>query len=124
MRAWSTPQISRLINRNYWSKTNDTIYIGFSYEDKSGATQWRPEVVLTGSSLFDLYDRSWEEVQETAYVGESIYMAAVDPLSNESGERDESTVAVVTSSGWSGELNLRETLSHSGNSDSCNLYSQ
>ena len=102
-------QLKLLIN------SNDSIYIGFSYEDKSGTTQWLTQkVVLTGSSLFNLYDRSWEEVQETAYVGESIYMSAVDPLSNESSERDESTVSIVTSSGWSGELNLRETLSHSG----------
>ncbi|TVR10003.1 MAG: hypothetical protein EA401_12505, partial [Planctomycetota bacterium] len=93
----------------------DTIYVAFAYEDLEGKQQWLTRrVSLSGSTLFEVYDRTWNESVTELHVGEQIYLQATDPLSNISSDRDRVEVEVTTGSGWSGTLSMMETMSHSG----------
>lgn len=94
---------------------NDVVYIGFRYKNEQGEERWLThQVQLTGDYFFDIMDRRFQEVIESAYVGETLYLRVVDPRQDISNEQDKVTVRVVTSSGAQRDITLTETMPHSG----------
>ena len=95
---------------------DDEIFIGFRYEDQDGKVNWFTQrVTLGGASMFNIYDRNYETFVDEYYVGETAYLRVVDPLANVSGEKDRVTIqAVLAIAGEVTEIELVETLSHSG----------
>jgi tetratricopeptide (TPR) repeat protein len=94
---------------------DDEIYIGFRYEDQNGEEQWMTQrVVLGGASLFNVYDRDFQEVLSDFYVGETAYFRVTDPLADRTDEKDRIMLKVSTESGAERSIELVETLSHSG----------
>ena len=122
MTLGDTPQAS-LVGRPDLTKdqqtlfvtADDTIYVGFRYEDQDGTTRWMSQALsLNGASNFDIFDRNYEELVDSFYVGETAYIRIIDPTANVTGDKDRVTINVSTASGNSASVEAVETLSHSG----------
>ena len=51
---------------------------------------------LNGASNFDVFDRNYEELVDSFYVGETAYVRLVDPTANLTSEKDRITIQVTT----------------------------
>lgn len=93
----------------------DRIHIGFKYQDQKGEEHWFTQTVdLVGDAVFDVMDRKYEQALAGVYVGEQAYLRLVDPMRNTTDAKDKVVVAVKAASGKAIEVELVETLSHSG----------
>lgn len=93
----------------------DTIYIGFRYEDENANEHWlTAQAKLAGDALFDVMDRHYAEPVTGIYVGDRFYMRVIDPLRDISAEKDRVIVEVTRDGSAIGQVELVETLSHSG----------
>lgn len=94
---------------------DDEVYVAFRWQDQAGQEHWFSQRVKLGAAaLFDVYDRKYEEVVHEFFVGETAYFRVIDPLANISNEQDAAILQVTTASGKTVEIELFETLSHSG----------
>jgi outer membrane protein assembly factor BamD (BamD/ComL family) len=106
-------------------RPNDTIYVGFRYEDKDGVEQWLTgSLSIQGDGLFDVMDRRYTEIVSEAFVGDSVYLRVIDPTQDLTEEKGRLELAVSVQRLDKGpaskelptdySLELVETLSHSG----------
>jgi TolA-binding protein len=92
----------------------DTVHIGFKYEDWNGNEYWlTKEVDLIGSAVLAATDDKYEEPLEGIHVGETVYLKLIDNRLDTSNARDRVTVTLESSVGET-ELELRETFEHTG----------
>jgi tetratricopeptide (TPR) repeat protein len=97
-------------------KGNDELYLGFKYEDASGAEKWilRTVKLMPGGVLFDVMDKDYLEGLAAVYVGDSAYYRVINPAADVSDERDTLKISLNASSGKQQTLDLTETFAHSG----------
>ena len=106
-------------------RPNDTIYLGFRYEDQDGNEQWMTgSYSIQGDGLFDVMDRRYTEIVSDAFVGDSVYLRVIDPTQDLTESKDRLEISVQVDRLDKGPasqalpteytVELVETLSHSG----------
>jgi tetratricopeptide (TPR) repeat protein len=93
----------------------DRVHLGLRWTDAAGAERWGVRTVELGSEpQFDLMDRRYQEVIEGVHVGDSIHLRLIDPCLDTTDAKDVVTVRLAVSGGGGRDLDLVETLGHSG----------
>ena len=93
----------------------DEIFIGFTYTDKAGKTQWQVrKAKVAVDPFFHVTDRRYQAPVEGVFVGDSAYFRVIDASKDVSKDRDKVTVDVVTAGGKKRSVDLTETFPHSG----------
>ncbi|MFO7870463.1 MAG: tetratricopeptide repeat protein [Kiritimatiellia bacterium] len=96
-------------------KGGDTVYIGFHYTNDLGEARWiTREVIVDAEPFFDVMDRRYQEMITGLYVGQSAYFRVIDPLMDQTPDRDNVTVSLNAEFGEKKDIELLETYSHSG----------
>jgi len=96
-------------------KGKDKIHVGFKYTNDVGETKWiTRDLFLDADPFMDVMDRQYQETIDGRYVGESVYFRAIDMMKDVSDNRDKITLKVTTTSGFDKDVELTETLTHSG----------
>lgn len=94
---------------------DDIVHLGFPYKDDQGQSHWlTAKVRLIAKPFFEVMDRRYREKVDGLHVGETLYFQVRDPSRNLSPENDRITITVRQSDGFSREVELVETLNHSG----------
>lgn len=94
---------------------NDTIYVGFKFEDTQGKTNWLVQTVEPQSDIFfDVMDRYYNEVADKINIGENLYFRMVSRALDTSEQKDAVSVSIKTASGYSTNVTLVESVEHSG----------
>lgn len=95
---------------------DDMVHVGFKYDDEQGNPQWLTREVsfFNAEAFFDVMDRRYEAPVHGRYIGEAVYFRVVDMHKDVSGERDSVTITLETDSGLAADVELVETMEHSG----------
>jgi len=96
-------------------RSTDKIYVGFTYTDAAGATNWLVQPVVMANDVFlEIMDRNYRQTMTNIHVGESLYIRLNDRARDVSAASDTIPVKIMTSSGFSTNLTLAETFEHTG----------
>jgi outer membrane protein assembly factor BamD (BamD/ComL family) len=98
-------------------RPDDVITVAFEVPAAGGQpARWLTQkVTLTANAFFNVMDQRYQEVANTAYVGERLYLRIVDPLRDTSGAKDTVKVEIPAAAGNGTQtLSLVETFAHSG----------
>jgi tetratricopeptide (TPR) repeat protein len=94
---------------------DDEIFVGFKYTDSKKATRWLlGQAKLSSGAQLDIMDRRYEQVAESAYVGETLYFRLIHLAQDRSDEKDRVTLELSATSGTKKTVELVETYDHSG----------
>ncbi len=96
-------------------RAGDTVHIGFAWLDENKQMQWKTAALKVESHAFlDVLDESYSAQLDRVFVGEKVFVQLLAPGLSRDAEREWATVTVVTGSGVSAPLRLRETGPHTG----------
>jgi TolA-binding protein len=96
------------------SDTITVVYIDNAVPDNPLSEEREDLARLITDAEFGFYDSEYEEIIETAHLGEKLHLFISDADGDTSETRDELSVLLQTNKGDKLTVKLRETLSHSG----------
>lgn len=96
-------------------KGNDTIFVGFPFDDSTGAKRWITQRVEMNSDVFfDIMDRYYREEVDSIHVGETLFLRVNHRSMDTTSEKDQLSVSVSVPNGMTTNVTLVETFEHTG----------
>jgi len=93
----------------------DRVHLGLRWTDPTGAERWAMRSIDLGSEpRLDVMDRRYREELAGVHVGDSLHLRLIDPCLDTTDDKDVVPVRLAVAGGGGIDLDLMETLGHSG----------
>jgi len=96
-------------------KPNDTVHIGFRYNDENGKEQWMlAKASVKADGFLDVMDQEFREQADQLFLGQRAYVRVVDMGRDKTADIDSCFVHISAKSGAKTTFKLHETAPSSG----------